>query len=192
MQSLAELLSAKPLRTVVLLSLVLFLSGNWILPLMDRDEPRFAEASREMRQRHDLVVPWFNGQHRFDKPPLIYWCQMVSYRVLGENAFAARLPSTLFATATAVLLLLWGRSLGNEKAGFYAAIMFVTCVQLLIHARLAVADMPMVFFVAAAVWSGWEMTRPQPRQARWWWIFYISLALGFLAKGPVAWLPLAG
>src|SRR5216683_2764236 len=99
MRSLAEIVSAKPLRTVVLLSLVLFLSGNWILPLMDRDEPRFAEASREMLQRDELVIPWFNGQYRFDKPPLIYWCQMACYRVLGENAFAARLPSALFATA---------------------------------------------------------------------------------------------
>lgn len=192
MQSPAEMLSAKPLSTVVLLGLLLFLSGTWILPLMDRDEPRFAEASREMLQRHDLVIPWFNGHYRFDKPPLIYWCQMACYRALGESAFAARLPSTLFATATAVLLLLWGRSFGNEKAGFYAAIMFITSLQVLIHARLAVADMPLVFFVTAALWSGWEMTRPRPERPRWWWIFYFSLAMGFLAKGPVAWLPLAG
>jgi len=191
MPSLVEKVSAKPLTTVILLALLLFLSGNWILPLMDRDEPRFAEASREMLQRGDWIVPWFNGHYRFDKPPLIYWCQIASYRVLGESAFAARLPSALFATATAVMLLFWGRRLGNEKAGFYAAIILVTCLQLLIHARLAVADMPMVFFESAAVWSGWEMTRPQPApQRRWWWIFYLVLGFGFLAKGPVAWLPL--
>jgi 4-amino-4-deoxy-L-arabinose transferase-like glycosyltransferase len=192
MESPAESHSAKPLATVVLLSLTLFLSGNWNLPLMDRDEPRFAEASREMLQRHDLVIPWFNGQYRFDKPPLIYWCQMVAYEVLGQTAFAARLPSALFATGTAVLLLLWGKRLRNQRAGFYAAVMLVTCLQLLIHARLAVADMPMIFFVLAAAWSGWEMTRPAPSSAGWWWLFYVSLGLGFLAKGPVAWLPLAG
>jgi 4-amino-4-deoxy-L-arabinose transferase-like glycosyltransferase len=193
MPSLVEKVSAKPLTTVILLGLILFLSGNWILPLMDRDEPRFAEASREMLQRGDLIIPWFNGQYRFDKPPLIYWCQIASYRVLGENAFAARLPSALFATATAVLLLFWGRRLGNEKVGFYSAIIFITCLQLLIHGRLAVTDMPMIFFVSAAVWSGWEMTRRQPGpQKRWWWMFYLSLGLGFLAKGPVAWLPLGG
>lgn len=190
---LTERISAKPLRTVVLLSLVLFLSGNWILPLMDRDEPRFAEASREMLQRGDYLIPWFNGQYRFDKPPLIYWCQIAAYKVLGQNPFAARLPSVLFATATAILLLLWGRRLGNERAGFYAAIMFGTCLQVLIHARLAVADLPMVFFVSTAAWSGWEMTRPRAApHGGWWWMFYGSLALGFLAKGPVAWLPLAG
>ena len=188
-----EKASAKPLTAVILLGLILFLSGNWILPLMDRDEPRFAEASREMLQRGDLIIPWFNNQYRFDKPPLIYWCQIASYHVLGESPFAARLPSALFATAIAALLWFWGRRLGNEKAGFHSAIIFITCLQVLIHGRLAVADMPMIFFVCAAVWSGWEMTRPQPEpQKRWWWMFYISLGLGFLAKGPVAWLPLGG
>ena len=193
MPSLVEKASAKPLTAISLLGLILFLSGNWILPLMDRDEPRFAEASREMLQRNDWIIPWFNGQYRFDKPPLIYWCQIACYRVLGENAFAARLPSALFATATAALLLFWGRRLGNERAGFYSAILFLTCLQLLIHGRLAVADVPMIFFFSLAAWSGWEMTRLQHEQQRkWLWIFYVSLGLGFLAKGPVAWLPLGG
>ncbi|HEX9046363.1 MAG TPA: hypothetical protein VF988_04995, partial [Verrucomicrobiae bacterium] len=47
--------------------------------------------------------------------------------------------------------------------------------------------------VTLAAWSGWELTRPQQQfRQGWWWLFYISLALGFLAKGPVAWLPLGG
>jgi 4-amino-4-deoxy-L-arabinose transferase-like glycosyltransferase len=191
MWSLFTRLSACPVRTVLGLSLALFLSGNWILPLLDRDEPRFAEASREMLERGDFVIPWFNGTYRFDKPPLVYWCQIACFRALGENAFAARLPSALFASTTGVLLVLWGRRLNNEQAGFYAATMFVSCLQVLIHARLSVADMPMIFFFTAAVWSGWELTRPDMRRhTGWWWMFFASLALGFLAKGPVAWLPL--
>src|SRR5690348_13957892 len=150
MRSWVEKLGAKPLLSVVFLSWALFLSGNWILPLLDRDEPRFAEASREMLQRRDWLIPWFNGQYRFDKPPLIYWCQAAAYRLFGQNAFAARLPSVVFASATAVLLLLWGKRLGNTRAGFYAAVLLVTCLDVLMHARLAVADMPMVFFVLAA------------------------------------------
>jgi 4-amino-4-deoxy-L-arabinose transferase-like glycosyltransferase len=87
----------------------------------------------------------------------------------------------------------WGSRLGDESTGFCAALIFVTCLQVLIHARLAVADMPMVFFSTAAVWSGWEMTRPSTvRRAFWWWFFFISLALGFLAKGPIAWFPVGG
>ena len=104
MESRFEKLAARPQRALLLFSLALLLAGNWILPLTDRDETRFAEASREMLQRGDYVVPWFNDAWRFDKPVLIYWCQMASYRVLGENDFAARLPSVLFTTATALLL----------------------------------------------------------------------------------------
>ena len=70
--------------------LLFHLAGTWSLPLIDRDEPRFAEASREMRERGDYIVPYFNNQFRFDKPPLTYWFQVASYRLFGENDFAAR------------------------------------------------------------------------------------------------------
>src|SRR5437762_9371842 len=105
MSKLLQRVSLYPVRTILLLGFLLLLSGNWLLPLMDRDEPRFAEAAREMAQRHDLVIPWFNGGYRFDKPPLIYWFQILSYRCFGENAFAARLASVIFSTATALTLL---------------------------------------------------------------------------------------
>jgi 4-amino-4-deoxy-L-arabinose transferase-like glycosyltransferase len=197
MQSVFEKLVARPQRAILLFSLVLLLAGNWILPLTDRDETRFAEASREMLQRGDYVVPWFNGAWRFDKPVLIYWCQMASYRVFGENDFAARLPSVLFTTATALLLVRWGRKRMNAQTGFFAGAMFVAGLHVAIIGRVATADMAMVFFSTLAVWSGWELTRPElanqeANRRRWWWIFYVTLALGFLAKGPVAWLPLGG
>ncbi|HWB58705.1 MAG TPA: hypothetical protein VG733_04400, partial [Chthoniobacteraceae bacterium] len=51
-------------------ALALHLCGTWILPLMDRDEPRFSEASREMLERGDWVLPTFNNVPRYDKPPL--------------------------------------------------------------------------------------------------------------------------
>jgi 4-amino-4-deoxy-L-arabinose transferase-like glycosyltransferase len=193
MESIAEKLAAKPQRSILLLSLVLLLAGNWILPLTDRDETRFAEASREMLQRGDYVVPWFNGHWRFDKPILIYWCQSASYRLLGVNDFAARLPSVLFTTATALLLVRWGRKVADAKTGFIAGAMFIAGLHVAIIGRVATADMAMVFFFTLAVWSGWELTRPENPSPKFWWaIFYGALALGFLAKGPEAVLPVGG
>jgi len=193
MQSVFEKLAARPLVSILCLSLFLLLAGNWILPLTDRDETRFAEASREMIQRADYVVPWFNGHWRFDKPVLIYWCQSASYRLLGVNGFAARLPSVLFTTATALLLVLWGRKVADAKTAFLAGAMFLAGLHVALIGRVATADMAMVFFVALAMWSGWELTRPgNPRRKVWWLVFYVTLALGFLAKGPVAWLPVGG
>jgi 4-amino-4-deoxy-L-arabinose transferase-like glycosyltransferase len=193
MRNVVARLSARPAVLILLAGLALNLSGTWLLPLIDRDEPRFAEASREMLARRAFVVPTFNGAPRYDKPPLIYWAQMAAYRVLGETPLAARLPSALFATGTAWLIFFWTRRLAPARTALAAALIFMTTVQMAIHARLAVADMPMIFFFAAACWSGWEMTRPEaPRRRGWWLMFYVSLALGFLAKGPIAWLPLAG
>ena len=187
-----EKLAARPQRAILLFSLALLLAGNWILPLTDRDEARFGEASREMLQRHDFVVPWFNGHWRFDKPVLIYWCQAASYVVCGDTPFGARLPSALFTTGTAQLLVRWGRkATGDNKTALIAGAMFVACLHIAIIGRVATADMALVFFYTLSVWSGWELTRPEPPHRRsCWWIFYSALALGFLAKGPEAWLPL--
>ncbi|CAN5452829.1 hypothetical protein BH18VER2_BH18VER2_15430 [soil metagenome] len=112
-----------------------------MLPLVDRDEPRFAEASREMIERGNYIVPYFNNRYRFDKPPLTYWCQVASFRVFGENPFAARLPSVLAAALTAVAVYAWGRRLGLGRAAFWAAIIFTLCLQTFVHAKAAVAAM---------------------------------------------------
>jgi 4-amino-4-deoxy-L-arabinose transferase-like glycosyltransferase len=167
---------------------------------MDRDEPRFAEASREMRERSDYVIPYFNDKFRFDKPAFIYWTQIASYTVFGENDFAARFPSTVAAALTAVLLFAWGRRLGSERIGWWAAIVFTLCLQVFIHAKAAVADMWLVFFVTAASWAGFELLAdslgrahsPTDERCRKYWrlAFYVALGFGFLAKGPLAWLPI--
>ena len=195
----------KPLGNYALLffGCVLFhVAGTWSLPLIDRDEPRFAEASREMIQRGDYVVPYFNDHLRLDKPPLTYWAQTVSYRIFGQNDFAARFPSAVAAALTAMLIFAWGIRIGGEKVGWWAAIIFTLSLQTFVHAKAAVADMWQVLFVSTAHWSALELLRDgltssghqtsniKRQTSLWWFIFYISLALGFLAKGPLAWVPL--
>ncbi len=100
---------------VLFLGCLLFhLAGTWSLPLIDRDEPRFAEAAREMRERGDYIVPYFNNQFRFDKPPLTYWFQVASYRLFGENDFAARFPTAIAAALVALILFAWGQQVRDE------------------------------------------------------------------------------
>ena len=169
-------------------AMLLFSVGNWSLPLVDRDEPRFAEASREMRQSGDYLVPRLNGEYRFDKPPLIYWCQVLSFDVLGETDFAARFPSVIFAALASVATWMFSSRIFGPRVGLWSGMIFVTSLQVFIHARAAVADMPLVLFFLTATWADWERSR-NPRPTFWWWIFYLSLGLGFLAKGPAALLP---
>ena len=187
---------------VFLGALLLNVAGTWTIPLVDRDEPRFSEASREMRERSDYVIPFFNDKYRFDKPAFIYWTQIASYSVFGENDFAARFPSVVAAALTALLLFAWGRRIGGERTGWWAAIIFTLCLQVFVHGKAAVADMWLVFFVTAAHWAGYELladflepARPRAaeseRRLKYFRLaFYVALGLGFLAKGPLAWLPL--
>jgi 4-amino-4-deoxy-L-arabinose transferase-like glycosyltransferase len=198
--------------------LLFHIAGTWSLPLVDRDEPRFAEASREMIERGDYVVPHFNGQLRLDKPPLAYWAQVASYSVFGQTDFAARFPSAVAAALTAWSIFAWGRRIGGDRVGVWAAVIFSLSLQTFVHAKAAVADMWLVLFMTLAHWSGYELLRdglttytkrptlnvqrPTFNQgaaaSRPPWatgkspllVFYLSLALGFLAKGPIGWTPL--
>ena len=93
--------------------------------------------------------------------------------------------------------------MGGEKLGWWAAIIFTLSLQTFVHAKAAVADMWLVLFVTLASWAGYELfQRPtlnpgsgglQTPWAIWkspFLVFYLALALGFLAKGPIAWTPL--
>ena len=177
--------------------------GTWSLPLIDRDEPRFAEASREMIERDNYIVPYFNNQLRLDKPPLTYWAQVASYHLFGQNDFAARFPSAIAAALTALIIFAWGRRIGGERVGWWAAIIFTLSLQTFVHAKAAVADMWLVLFVTLASWAGYELFQSptlkqgaavsRPPWAIWkspFLVFYLALGLGFLAKGPIAWTPL--
>jgi len=176
-------------------------AGTWSIPLIDRDEPRFAEASREMIERGDYIVPHFNNQLRLDKPPLAYWAQVASYKIFGQNDLAARFPSAVAAALVTLLILAWGSRIGGNRVGWWAAIIFTLSLQTFVHAKAAVADMWLVLFMTTAHWSAYELVRdrlwPTDQASTlkhqtlfWWFVLYLSLALGFLAKGPIAWTPL--
>ena len=122
---------------LALAGLLLFLPGNNLAPLIDRDEPRFAQATREMIQRDEWVVPYFNDQYRFDKPVLIYWMMRPCYALFGANEFSARLPSVLSAILLGWLVFWMGRRWFTARAGFLAAFGLLTCLQLVMHARSA-------------------------------------------------------
>jgi 4-amino-4-deoxy-L-arabinose transferase-like glycosyltransferase len=178
---------------IFLAVLALSLPQAALLPLLDRDEPRFAEASREMLQSGNYIVPTFNHEPRYAKPPLIYWCQAASFTIFGENAFAARLPSLLATAATAVLLLTWGMRLGSANLGVIAALSYAFCLQTIQQGRVATADALLIFFMTLTAFTGWQILRPKtPGCVRP--VCFVVLALGFaggfLAKGPEALLPL--
>lgn len=186
-------------RTALLflfLTLLLLLPGTGAIPLMDRDEPRFAQATEEMRKSGEWIIPYFNGEFRFDKPPLTYWWMRLHYFVLGKTELAARLHSILATWLSAFFIYRLGRFLYSPRAGFLAGLGFVTCFQVLIHGRLCVADLPMVLAVVITMDACARLlfTESPPRRfGPDYWQLVGGLVMGFLAKGPVAWaIPLLG
>lgn len=176
---------------LILLGLCTLVPGTFTMPLVDRDEPRFAQATQEMMNRSDWIIPTFNDEYRFDKPPLTYWTMSASYFVFGRTEFSARLHSVLFAILAAAGIYGFGRRMFSATSGLLAGAAFLTSFQVLIHGRVAVADMPMIAAMVFTMWALWEQLRPYRKRSfqpfdKWFWILWLSQAAGFLAKGPVA------
>jgi 4-amino-4-deoxy-L-arabinose transferase-like glycosyltransferase len=153
-------------------------------PLFDVDEGAFSEATREMLERGDFVTTWLNGQPRFDKPILIYWLQAASVSLLGLTEFALRLPSALASTAWILAIMAFVRREAGGPAGYAAAFIAATTLGITIIGRGAIADALLNLFLALAMFDIYRyMIEPRVLYRRRAWLW---MALGMLAKGPVA------
>jgi 4-amino-4-deoxy-L-arabinose transferase-like glycosyltransferase len=173
---------------LVVLGLAILLPGTWKMPLIDRDEPRFARATVEMIEKNSWLIPYFNGEYRFDKPPLTYWLMRASYWIFGQNELGARWHS-IISTVLIGLAIYWaGYRWFSPLTGLAAAAGFLTCLQVIINGRSCVADMPMILSVVVSQIALYELfvRSPNGSPRSWWWLLYVSLGAGFLAKGPIA------
>ncbi len=202
-------ISKRPALAVTLSILWLVLIGGvaffWhlgSLGLIDETEPLFAEASRQMLVTGDWITPFFNGETRFDKPALIYWCQAIAYSIFGVNEWAVRLPSALAALgliSLAIYTIQW--YLAREDyleqkvrptrrwltAALGAAIMALN-PEMIVWGRAGVSDMLLVGCMDSALlcfFLGYAQPSKSEVKARWYLAFYILIAGAILTKGPV-------
>ncbi|BCU75702.1 glycosyltransferase family 39 protein [Luteolibacter sp. LG18] len=177
------------LPAVVALAMLGLVAGIFTLPILDRDEPRFGHAALEMMRRGDFTVPWFNDLPRLAKPPLSYWWMIANVKLFGASEWAVRLHSALAACGVAGVLASFGKRLtGRWQPGLLTAGAWLTALQTGMQGRVCTADMVLVLAVTLAMRALWELLYPAPSAGRgWWWAFWLSMAAGFLAKGPVAW-----
>ena len=174
-------------RTDVLLLVAfcgfLFFYGLGAFGLLGADEPRYAQVAREMLDHHDWITPTLQGKPWLEKPPLYYWQAMLAFSVFGVNDRAARMPAALDAALmiAAVYLFLRRFRPGSEIDG---ALIAAGCASTIGFARAAATDMPLaaMFAIAMLAWYAWYESRARLYLA----VFYIFVALGTLAKGPVA------
>jgi len=160
-----------------------FFFGLGAFGLVGADEPRYAQIAREMYQRHDWIVPTLNGSPWLEKPALLYWKIIGSYMIYGVQDWVARLPAAFYATGLVLAIFFFMRRFrpGSELD---AALIAVSMPAILAFARAASTDMLLSapFCVAMLAWWAWHETGKK----LWLGGFYVLLAAGALAKGPVA------
>jgi 4-amino-4-deoxy-L-arabinose transferase-like glycosyltransferase len=162
---------------------VVCLPGLGKLSLWDIDEGNNAEASQEMLESGDFVVPTFNFKMRCDKPPLLYWLQVAAYRAFAVNEFAARLPSALAALLTVFTTCELGRRLFGKAAGLLAGLILASAVSFCASAHFANPDALLNLFTALTLWCWWN---DYAGRGRWWFVATgATTGLAVLAKGPV-------
>ncbi len=159
-------------------------------PLWEPDEGRYAEIPREMIVTGDLVTPRDDFVRYFEKPPLVYWLTAASIEVLGRNEFAVRLPSALFSIGQVVISAALGEEILGPAAGLAAAAALALSPLFFGFARFATLDPALAFFVTAALAAFFMALRAPPLgqgSSRGWMVVAAAmLALGTIAKGPVA------
>src|SRR6476620_6516145 len=200
---LLDFVTGSHVRAVALLTLcglLLFLPGFFNIPPVDRDEPRFAQATKQMVESGDYVDIRFQEDVRYKKPVGVYWLQSAVVEGASKlglpraqlRIWLYRVPSLIGAIG-AVLLTYWAAlAFVTRQGAALAALMMASCILLGVEARLAKTDAMLLLTVVAAmgamarVYLSWQRGEEPVRPP---WaapaIFWTALAGGILLKGPL-------
>jgi 4-amino-4-deoxy-L-arabinose transferase-like glycosyltransferase len=179
-------------------ALAVFLPGLWTLPPTDRDESRFAQASKQMIESGNYVDIRFRDEARNKKPVGIYWLQSAAVHLTGakDQIGSYRLPSLFGALAAVLLTALIGVRLFSPAVGFAAGLILATCLILNVEARLAKTDAVLLActllaqYALATAYLGPFSTRIREYANAA--LFWIGMGVGFLVKGPIILLVAGG
>lgn len=182
----------KPVSPVRALAVLLFLSGCllpiWFSlgdhPLYGRSDARYADVSATMAQSGGWLVPQFQGEPHLTKPPLIYWLEALSIRLLGQDEFAVRLPSALASSLLLVgVFVLVLRREGPRRALLATGLLSLMPLQVMMG-RLTLTD-PLLSLAWFGVLTGALLAVRQPHRHHGPLLLWSSAAVAFMAKGPV-------
>ncbi|KIZ47743.1 MULTISPECIES: glycosyltransferase family 39 protein [Rhodopseudomonas] len=198
-----DFVTASHVRAVAflaLLGLLFILPGFFNIPPIDRDEARFAQATKQMVEADDFVDIRFQDEVRYKKPVGIYWLQAAVVETASElglpraqvRIWLYRVPSMLGAIG-AVLMTYWtALAFVTRRGAVLAALIMCSSILLGVESRLAKTDAFLLFTVVATmgamarIYLSWQRGEEADRKA---WavpaIFWTGLAAGILLKGPL-------
>jgi hypothetical protein len=186
-------LSRHPRLLLILFCLLLWLPGFFTLPATDRDEARFAQATRQMLDSGDLVRIRFGAEERNKKPAGIHWLQAASVQAveaagLGDRTqiWPYRLPSLAGGLLAVLATFQFGRALVGRRAALLAAALLAASLALVAEVRIAKTDAVLLATVVVAMGLfAQAYLRPRSFPARRAAAFWLVLGGAILIKGPI-------
>ena len=188
-----ELAARRPALTMLFVALFGWLSGVIVLPPLDRDESRFAEASRQMVETGNYVDIRFANTPRYNKPAGIYWLQAGSAQLWGPSLrgqiWVYRVPSLLGGFLSLLFLYVLARAIAPPPTALLASLLLGTTLLLVIESTIATTDAALLATVIAAQAVLMRVYLAARGRARPSMIFILggwaALGAGMLLKGPV-------
>ncbi len=177
------------------------------IPLVGPDEPRYSQIAREMFERDDWITPKLGGFDWFEKPALLYWLQIFSYKIFGVSEFAARFGSAIFGLGTIFALWILGQSVqvsrfkvqgaetkdkGQKTKDEFAnwlALIAASSIGLIVFSRGASFDIILTFPITAALVPFFICDQTEKNSGFTFYFllftFYFFIGVALIAKGLV-------
>ncbi|RZS86579.1 ArnT family glycosyltransferase [Pigmentiphaga kullae] len=160
------------------------LLAMYLLPFIDTSEPRYAEIARLMVETGNWVTPWFSPDVPFwGKPPLSFWAQAASFSAFGITEIAGRLPSLIAAVLTGALTFAYLRITTGLAGAMLAAWILATSLLSFVAAGAVLTD-PFLALGTTLSMVSFRLAL-QGRGRCWGYGFFLGIAVGLLAKGPL-------
>ncbi|MBT8328326.1 MAG: glycosyltransferase family 39 protein [Desulfofustis sp.] len=156
--------------------------------VIDYDEGVYAEVSRAMFERLEPIIPELNGDGFFEKPPMLYWAQMLGYELFGITPLGARFFNAAVALATLMVFYFGAAAPLGRRIAFHATMLLGSSIIFLYLARVAMTDMLLTFFLVSCLvvsWHGVERFLAHGSGASLFWCGCLAAGLAMLSKGVI-------
>ncbi|MBP2633286.1 MAG: hypothetical protein H6Q70_3914 [Firmicutes bacterium] len=165
-------------------SMLFYMLFNWQIPITDPVEANYAITAKEMLLSGDLLSMRIYGQYWYDKPAMIYWLIIASYKLFGINAFAARLPMVV-VSACSLSFLYWFvyKLYQNTRIAWMSVVVLATSFEFWVISKMVITDSILFLFDGMAL--GFLFLAFQTEKMKYYYASYSMAALAVLTKGPV-------
>lgn len=173
----------KDLRYIIIFGIIVYFTGNWLLPVTDPVECNYTLTAKEMLAANDWVSPQIFGNYWYDKPIFFYWELMTAFSIFGINDFAARFFPSCFTITALVITYLFGRKVIGERQAFCGTLILASSVAFMYLGKAIITDMSLFVFHSATLMAFYLGYRSKNRNL--YYVSYAAAAFATLTKGPV-------